>query len=86
MPRHEIIGDVRGLGLMIGMELVHDRTTKQRAGKLRDDLVNRSFYKGLLLLGCGENTVRFCPPLMISRDEANTAVDIVEEVLGEMSV
>jgi 4-aminobutyrate aminotransferase len=84
MADHTLIGDVRGLGLMIGMELVRDRTSKERAAKERDELVDRCFYKGLLLLGCGENTVRFCPPLVISRDEADTAVEIVAEVLGEI--
>ncbi|HVN24124.1 MAG TPA: acetyl ornithine aminotransferase family protein, partial [Syntrophorhabdales bacterium] len=60
---HECIGDVRGKGLMVGVELVKDRDTKERASDWRNEIVMKSFQKGLLLLGCGENTVRFCPAL-----------------------
>ena len=83
IDKHTIIGDVRGLGLMIGVELVRDRTTKERAASERDAIVDAAFYKGLLLLGCGENTVRFCPPLVITREQADAAVAIFDEVLCE---
>lgn len=76
------IGDVRGLGLMIGIELVKDRATKEKAGAWRDLAVQRCFEKGLLLLGCGENTLRLMPPLIVTRDQADAAVEILEEVLS----
>src|SRR5262249_22820527 len=60
--RFKIVGDVRGLGLMIGIELVRDQTTKERAPDLRDKLVQLCFERGLLILGAGPNTIRLCPP------------------------
>ena len=75
------VGDVRGLGLMIGIELVEDRQTKQKAPELRDRLVERAFQRGLLVLGAGENTVRLSPPLTITRDQAGFALDTLEECL-----
>jgi 4-aminobutyrate aminotransferase len=81
---HPIIGEVRGKGLMIGIELVGNRDTKERAVEERDKLVQRAFEKGLLLLGCGRNSIRFVPPLTITRKEADTALSILEEVLREV--
>ena len=78
---YECIGDVRGLGLMVGMELVRDRETKEKAGQWRNDLIKTCFEKGLLLLGCGENTVRFCPPLTVNAEEIDTCLSILEEAL-----
>lgn len=78
---HPIIGDVRGKGLMIGIELVKDRDTKERAVEERDKIVQWAFEKGLLLLGCGRNSIRFAPPLIITRKEADTALSILDEVL-----
>lgn len=82
MLRCSAIGDVRGLGLMIGIELVKDRATKEKAGAWRDLAVQRCFEKGLLLLGCGENTLRLMPPLIVTRGQADAAVEILEEVLS----
>ena len=82
--RHECIGDVRGKGLMIGMDLVQDRDSKQYDAELRDELVQRCFYKGLLLLGCGPSSIRFCPPLVINRQHSEAAVAIVEDALNEI--
>jgi 4-aminobutyrate aminotransferase len=81
MDRHEFIGDVRGLGLMIGVEIVKDRRTKTPDPERRNAIVRACFRKGLLLLGCGHNTLRFCPALTISRAEAGVALEIVSEVL-----
>ena len=64
------VGQVRGLGLMIGIELVHDQKTRERAPKLRDDLIQLCFERGLLVLGAGPNTVRLCPPLIITEEQA----------------
>src|SRR4029453_3320695 len=68
--RHRLIGDVRGLGLMIGVELVRDRQTKEAASTERDEIVQLSFRRGLLMLGCGTSTLRFCPPLVITKEQA----------------
>jgi 4-aminobutyrate aminotransferase len=75
------VGDVRGLGLMIGVELVRDQHTKERAPELRDRLVSLAFDRGLLILGAGRNAIRLCPPLIITHDQADFAVDTLEECL-----
>jgi 4-aminobutyrate aminotransferase len=79
--RHRLIGDVRGLGLMIGMELVRDRKTKEMASTERDEIVQLCFHRGLLLLGCGMSTIRFCPPLVVTKEQCDVAVTILDEVL-----
>jgi 4-aminobutyrate aminotransferase len=79
--RHPLIGEVRGIGLMAGMELVRDRQTKEPAPAERERLVQEAFRRGLLLLGCGESTVRFCPPLVVTQAEVDTAVSILDDVL-----
>src|SRR5258708_38900583 len=79
--RCPIVGDVRGLGLMIGIELVRDQATKERAPELRDRLVQMCFGRGLLVLGAGPNTLRICPPLVITREQADFAVDTIEACL-----
>lgn len=81
--KYMIIGDVRGLGLMVGIELVRDRSTKEPAVRQRDALVQRCFHKGLLLLGCGSNSIRFCPPLVINEEDVDSAVTILDEALSE---
>jgi 4-aminobutyrate aminotransferase len=80
----ECIGDVRGMGLMIGIELVKDRETKERASEWRDQVIQNAFQKGLLLLGCGENTIRICPALSVNREEADVFLNIFEESLREV--
>jgi 4-aminobutyrate aminotransferase len=82
--RFKNVGDVRGLGLMIGIELVHDQATKERAPDLRDRLVAMAFERGLLVLGAGRNVLRLCPPLIVTRDQADFAVDTLEECLKLM--
>jgi 4-aminobutyrate aminotransferase len=79
--KHPLIGDVRGMGLMIGIELVRDRQTKERATTERDRLVEACFNRGLLVLGAGRNAVRLCPPLILSKSEADTAIRIIDESL-----
>jgi 4-aminobutyrate aminotransferase len=79
--RHPQVGDVRGLGLMIGIELVKDQATKERAPELRDRVVQQCFERGLLLLGAGPNTIRICPPLVIAKDQADFAMDTIEACL-----
>jgi 4-aminobutyrate aminotransferase len=79
--RYPNVGDVRGLGLMIGIELVNDQETKERAPLLRDQILQMCFERGLLVLGAGPNTLRLCPPLVITKDQADFAADTIEECL-----
>ena len=81
---HPLIGDVRGRGLMVGVELVRDRQTKERAIEERDAVVTAAFARGLLVLGAGKNAVRFSPPLVLTRQEAETAVRIFDEALTDV--
>lgn len=75
---HSSIGEVRGLGLMIGVEFVTDKTTKEPDSKLRDNVVDIAFEHGLLLLGCGKSVIRIAPPLCITRQEALEGLKIFE--------
>jgi len=83
--RFPIVGEVRGLGLMIGIELVRDQKTKERAPELRDLVVQRAFERGLLILGAGDNTLRLSPPLVITREQCDFAIETLEECLREAS-
>src|SRR5690349_12127431 len=83
--RFPAVGDVRGLGLMIGIELVRDQKTKERAPELRDLVVQRAFERGLLILGAGDNTLRLSPPLVITREQCDFAIETLEECLREAS-
>jgi 4-aminobutyrate aminotransferase len=82
--KHRLIGDVRGRGLMVAIELVRDRQTKERAGRERDAVVTAAFNRGLLVLGAGANSIRFSPPLVLTREQADTAIRIVDEALREV--
>jgi 4-aminobutyrate aminotransferase len=84
IDKHALIGDVRGRGLMVGVELVRDRKTKERATSERDAVVTAAFNRGLLILGAGKNAVRFSPPLVLTREEADMAVRIFDEALTEV--
>jgi len=79
--RFPMVGDVRGLGLMIGIELVRDQRTREKAPELRDRVVNLAFARGLLVLGAGDNTIRLCPPLVITRDQCDFAIETLEQCL-----
>ena len=81
---HPLVGDVRGRGLMIGLELVADKETREPAQALRNKVETLCFEKGLLILGCGESSLRLCPPLILSEDEATVALDILEEALTQV--
>jgi len=82
--KHPLIGDVRGKGLMVGIECVKDRTTKERAVEERDAIVDAAFTRGLLVLGAGKNTIRLSPPLVLSKDQADTAVKLLDEAFSEV--
>ena len=81
---HPLVGDVRGRGLMIGIELVKDKTTREPAAELRNRVETVAFEKGLMILGCGETSLRLCPPLIVSKEEASVALDILEESLAQV--
>jgi 4-aminobutyrate aminotransferase len=81
---HPLVGDVRGRGLMIGIELVRDKATREPATALRNRVETLAFEKGLMLLGCGETSLRLCPPLIVSKEEASVALDILEESLTQV--
>jgi 4-aminobutyrate aminotransferase len=79
--RHSVIGDVRGKGLMIGMELVSDRASHAPCQKSCHAVITRAFHRGLLLLPCGESTVRFMPPLTVSIAQVDEAITLLEAAL-----
>ncbi len=83
--KYPIVGDVRGIGLMVGMEMIKDRNEHAPAPALRDAVIEESFRRGLLLLGCGESTVRFAPPLSVNSREIDTAVEIIELAIKKVS-
>lgn len=75
------VGDVRGKGLMIGVEIVRDKKSNAPDPELRDEIIQQCFKRGMLLLGCGANTLRICPPLVISEEEADTGIEIMKEAI-----
>jgi 4-aminobutyrate aminotransferase len=85
MDRHALIGDVRGKGLMIGVELVRDRVTKERATTERDRVVQAMFRRGILVLGAGRNALRFAPPLVLTRAQADVVVAELDACLTEVA-
>ncbi|MGC1596823.1 MAG: acetyl ornithine aminotransferase family protein, partial [Candidatus Acidiferrales bacterium] len=80
--RHKIVGEVRGKGLMIGIELVRDQKTKERAGDLRNRIVQMAFQKGLLVLGSGDTTLRLCPPLLVDEEQAGFALRTLDGIIS----
>jgi 4-aminobutyrate aminotransferase len=80
-----VVGEVRGKGLMIGIELVKDRVSKEPAKKLCDALITRAYHNGLILLSCGQSTVRFMPPLMIDESDVDEAITLLDLSLTEAS-
>src|SRR6266852_5093522 len=81
--KFKVVGDVRGRGLMIGIEIVRDQRTKERAADLRNAIVDLAFHKGLLVLGAGENTIRLSPPLLIDQEQADFAARTLEDCFRE---
>jgi 4-aminobutyrate aminotransferase len=79
---HPSVGDVRGRGLMIGIELVKDKQTREPHPALRNRVETLAFERGLMVLGCGENSLRICPPLIVNEDEATVGLDILEDALS----
>jgi 4-aminobutyrate aminotransferase len=82
--KYPVIGEIRGKGLMIGMELILDASSKAPAKKLCDALINRAYHNGLMLLMCGQSTVRFMPPLLISEADVDEAIALLTQSLDEV--
>jgi 4-aminobutyrate aminotransferase len=76
-----LVGDVRGRGLMVGVDIVKDKTTKEYGAAERDRIVEKAFEHGVLFLGCGPSTIRLCPPLVVTKEEADVALDVLEECI-----
>jgi 4-aminobutyrate aminotransferase len=85
MGKHRAIGDVRGLGLMLGIEIVKDRTTKEKAPELRDAIINECFNRGLLCLGAGPSTIRLSPPLIVDEEQVQFALNTFSDALSEVA-
>jgi 4-aminobutyrate aminotransferase len=83
--KHALVGDVRGKGLMIGVELVRDRRTKARAVEERNALVQAMFRRGVLILGAGKNAIRFAPPLVLTKEQADSILRVFDDALGEVT-
>jgi 4-aminobutyrate aminotransferase len=83
MDKYAVIGDVRGRGLMLGIEFVKDRTTKEPNAEIIERITEKAFARGLLLLGCGKSTFRLAPPLVLDEYDVDTGMGILEDCLKE---
>jgi 4-aminobutyrate aminotransferase len=83
--KHKLVGDVRGRGLMIGVEIVKDKKTKEYGAAERDRIIQLAFERGILFLGCGPSTIRIAPPLIVTKEEADVAMDALEESIAIVS-
>jgi 4-aminobutyrate aminotransferase len=79
--KFDCIGDVRGLGLMIGVEFVTNKASKTPAPELRDRIETACYERGLIILGCGANTIRWSPPLILTKDNVDVALEIFEDAI-----
>jgi 4-aminobutyrate aminotransferase len=82
MAKHECIGDVRGMGMMIGVEFVKDKTTREPDAELRDRVEMATFDRGLILLGCGANSIRWSPPLILTKENVDVALEIFDDAIS----
>jgi 4-aminobutyrate aminotransferase len=82
---HPTIGDVRGKGLMLAVEWVKDPESKVRAPELRDQIIQECYQRGLLVLGCGQNNLRFSPPLTVTRNDVDEALQILEAAVAAVA-
>jgi 4-aminobutyrate aminotransferase len=83
--KYKIVGDVRGRGLMIGVEIVKDQATREYGARDRDRIVEQAFERGVLFLGCGPSTIRIAPALVVTKEEADVAMDVLEESIAIVS-
>ena len=84
MLRHDAIGDARGLGLMAAIDFVKDRESRESDAATRNAVVQGAFRRGLLLLGCGDSAIRFSPGLIVTRNQIDTAIEILDAAIGEV--
>jgi 4-aminobutyrate aminotransferase len=82
--KHPIVGDVRGRGLMIAIEIVKDQQSREAAAEWRNKLELLAYERGLLILGCGETSIRLAPPLILKQEEADIALDILEDCITQV--
>lgn len=85
VQKYDCVGDVRGRGLMLGIEIIEGKKTKEPAQKIRNAIINECFKNGLIMLGCGPNTLRLCPPLVITKEEADLGLDIIEKSIRKVA-
>ena len=83
--KYKIVGDVRGRGLMIGVDIVKNQATREYGAAERDRIVEAAFERGILLLGCGPSTIRIAPPLIVTKDEADIVMDVLEESISNVA-
>ena len=83
--RSEIVGDVRGKGLMIGVELVEDKESKKPAVQKAVQVITRAWKRGVAVVTCGASTIRIAPPLTIQREMLDASLDIVEDTIDEVA-
>ena len=83
--KYEILGDVRGVGLMIGLEFVESKKTREPAHDKRDMILKQAASEGLILLGAGKSVIRICPPLIITREQAESGMDLLEKAIKIVS-
>jgi len=81
MAKHDCVGDVRGLGMMVGVEFVEDRDTLRAAPELRDRVEVECYKRGLIVLGAGHNTIRWSPPLVLAKEHVDVALEIFDEAV-----
>jgi 4-aminobutyrate aminotransferase len=80
--KYDCIGDVRGLGMMLGVEFVKDKQTLEPAPELRDKIEYACYERGLIILGCGSNSIRWSPPLILSKENVDVALQIFDEAIA----
>ena len=82
MRKYDCIGDVRGMGLMLGVEFVEDKASRKPAPELRDRVEVNCFERGLIILGAGTNTIRWSPPLILTKENVDIAIEIFDEAIA----
>jgi len=82
MQKYDCIGDVRGMGMMLGVEFVEDKKSNKPAPDLRDRIEVACFDRGLIILGCGNNSIRWSPPLILTKENVDVALEIFDEAIA----
>jgi 4-aminobutyrate aminotransferase len=82
MNKYDCIGDVRGLGMMLGVEFVESKESRQPNAELRDKIEMECFNRGLIILGCGASTIRWSPPLILTKENVDVALEIFDQAVA----